>query len=53
MGGHYDSFGIHGNFSLTGGHQKHIKKPPGMPAVFEESGRFIWVRSKLSTAAGA
>jgi hypothetical protein len=29
------------------------KKTAGVPAVFEESGRFIWVRSELSTAKGA
>jgi hypothetical protein len=32
--------------------QKGIKKPPGMPAVEEVSGRFFQVRSELSAASG-
>jgi len=32
--------------------KKGIKKPPGVPAVWEVSGRFFQVRSELSTAAG-
>jgi hypothetical protein len=32
--------------------KKGIKKPPGVPAVSEVSGRFFQVRSELSTAAG-